>query len=98
MLMPVRIALLFALTLCEGVAASDKPNILLIYTDDQGYGDVSCLNAQSKFLTPNLDRLAREGLTLTEKITKTVNDGRSRPGEPVPNDTGHWPDLTWILK
>ena len=36
MLMPVRIALLFALTLCEGIAASDKPNILLIYTDDNG--------------------------------------------------------------
>ncbi|TWT64325.1 sulfatase family protein [Rubinisphaera italica] len=43
----------------------DKPNIILIYTDDQGYGDVSCLNPESKFQTPNMDRIAQEGLTFT---------------------------------
>ena len=47
---------------CECVTASDRPNILLIYTDDQGDGDAPCLNAQSKFAPPNL---AREGLTPT---------------------------------
>ncbi len=44
----------------------NRPNIILIYTDDQGYGDVSCLNPGSKVQTPNLDRLAREGLTFTD--------------------------------
>ena len=34
------------------------PNILFIYLDDLGYGDVSCLNPQSKISTPNIDRLA----------------------------------------
>ena len=37
----------------------------MIYTDDQGFGDASCLNPESKFRTPNLDRLAAEGITFT---------------------------------
>ncbi len=43
-----------------GVAA-EKPNILVIYTDDVGYGDVSCYEG-SNFSTPNIDRIARQGL------------------------------------
>lgn len=42
-----------------------KPNIIVIYTDDQGYGDVSALNPEAKFQTPNLDRLANEGIAFT---------------------------------
>ncbi|MFT5525158.1 MAG: arylsulfatase A [Pirellulaceae bacterium] len=42
-----------------------KPNIIVIYTDDQGFGDASCLNPAAKFKTPNLDRLAAEGLSFT---------------------------------
>ena len=44
---------------------SRRPNIVLIYTDDQGYGDLSATNADAKFETPNLDRLAREGLVFS---------------------------------
>lgn len=43
-----------------------RPNIVLIYTDDQGYGDASCLNPEAKFETPNMDRLAREGIAFTD--------------------------------
>lgn len=43
----------------------DRPNIVIIYTDDQGYGDVSALNPSAKFATPNMDRLANEGITFT---------------------------------
>jgi arylsulfatase A len=46
-------------------AGSDKPNIIVIYTDDQGFGDASCLNPEAKFQTPNLDRLAKEGISFT---------------------------------
>ena len=42
-----------------------RPNVILIYTDDQGFGDASCLNADAKFVTPNLDRLASEGISFT---------------------------------
>ncbi|MCB9885208.1 MAG: sulfatase-like hydrolase/transferase [Planctomycetes bacterium] len=38
------------------------PNIVVLYADDLGYGDLSCYNPQSKIPTPNLDRLASEGL------------------------------------
>ncbi len=48
------------------VATAAKPNIIVIYTDDQGYGDASCLNPDAKFKTPNLDRLAAEGVTFTD--------------------------------
>jgi arylsulfatase A-like enzyme len=41
-----------------------RPNIVLIYADDLGYGDVSCYGA-TKVATPNIDRLAREGLRFT---------------------------------
>ena len=45
---------------------ASKPNILFILADDLGYGDVSCYNEQSKVRTPNLDRLASEGLLFTD--------------------------------
>ncbi|NQV27211.1 MAG: sulfatase-like hydrolase/transferase, partial [Rhodopirellula sp.] len=45
--------------------AAERPNIIVIYTDDQGFGDASCLNPDAKFQTPNLDRLAAEGLRFT---------------------------------
>ena len=45
--------------------AAEKPNIVVIYTDDQGFGDASCLNPEAKFQTPNLDRIAREGISFT---------------------------------
>ena len=45
--------------------ADSRPNIIVIYTDDQGYGDVSALNPEAKFKTPNMDRLAHEGIAFT---------------------------------
>ncbi len=49
-----------------GLLHAEKPNVIVIYSDDQGYGDASCLNPDSKFKTPNLDRLAKEGITFTD--------------------------------
>ena len=40
--------------------AMSKPNIIVIMTDDQGYGDLSCMGA-TDFRTPHLDEMAREG-------------------------------------
>lgn len=57
---------LLALTSCVGSLMAAQPNVIVIYTDDQGYGDASCLNPDSKFQTPNLDRLAREGMSFTD--------------------------------
>ena len=44
---------------------SNLPNIVLIYADDLGYGDLSCYGA-SKVSTPNIDRLAKEGRLFTD--------------------------------
>jgi arylsulfatase A-like enzyme len=46
-------------------AAAPKPNIVYILTDDVGYGDVGCYGA-THVKTPNIDRLAREGLRFTD--------------------------------
>ena len=53
-------------SLCSSALGAPRPNILLVYTDDQGYGDASCLNPDSKFKTPYQDRLAREGMRFTD--------------------------------
>lgn len=45
-------------------AAAAPPNVVIIFTDDQGYADVGCFGAKG-FATPNLDRLAREGRRFT---------------------------------
>jgi arylsulfatase A-like enzyme len=45
----------------SGKQAHEKPNIIIIYADDLGYGDLSCYGAKG-ISTPNIDRLARQGL------------------------------------
>lgn len=44
--------------------AKDRPNIVFILADDLGYGDLSCYG-QKQFTTPNIDRLAAEGMKFT---------------------------------
>ena len=59
--------LLLQITLvCSHALAATKPHVLLILADDLGYGDVLCYNEQSKVPTPNIDRLAREGMRFTD--------------------------------
>ena len=57
-----------------------QPSILFIYCDDLGFGDVSCLNAKSKIHTPNIDRLANEGVSFTDAHTAAPICGPSRYG------------------
>lgn len=41
-------------------------NIIFIMADDMGYGDLGCYNSESRILTPNMDRLAAEGIQFTD--------------------------------
>ena len=43
-----------------------NPNIIFILADDMGYGDLACQNRESKIPTPNLDRLASQGVRFTD--------------------------------
>ncbi|MBL9153108.1 MAG: arylsulfatase [Verrucomicrobiales bacterium] len=58
-------ALLKAAALAQG--AEGKPNLLVLYADDLGYGDVGCYNPdRGRIPTPHLDRLAAEGMRFTD--------------------------------
>ncbi|MBI5692504.1 MAG: arylsulfatase [Verrucomicrobia bacterium] len=57
--------LLFSAMVASAFAADRPPNVILIYADDLGYGDLSCYGA-TKIQTPNIDRLAREGRRFTD--------------------------------
>ena len=57
------LSILFLWIIPELVA---KPNIVLIFADDLGYGDVRCYNPDSRIPTPNMDRLASEGMRFTD--------------------------------
>ncbi|WP_435010727.1 sulfatase family protein [Tundrisphaera lichenicola] len=54
----------FFLDVCTLLADDRPPNVVIIFTDDQGYADVGCFGAKD-YATPNLDRLAREGRKFT---------------------------------
>lgn len=49
----------------EKPATAARPNILLLFADDLGYGDVACYNRKSKIPTPSIDALAKAGMRFT---------------------------------
>ena len=61
---PVALALAFSLAGHVVKAAEGLPNVVLIFADDLGYGDLGCFGAKG-YSTPNLDRMAAEGARLT---------------------------------
>ncbi|MFK7911459.1 MAG: sulfatase [Akkermansiaceae bacterium] len=63
-LIPAFLFSLLALILIENSNASDRPNFIIILTDDQGYGDLSCYGGKH-VSTPHIDQMAKEGARLT---------------------------------
>ena len=51
--------------LASGLFAADKPNVVILFADDLGYGDLGCYGSPT-IRTPNLDRMAAEGLRFTD--------------------------------
>ena len=65
--MSIRVAIaLVALAAPAAAAPSGKPDIVLILADDMGHGDPGCYSARSRIPTPNIDRLAKQGMRFTD--------------------------------
>lgn len=61
------------------VRVTDRPNVVLILMDDLGYGDIGSYGVKDA-KTPNLDRLAREGIRLTDAYANGANCSPTRAG------------------
>ncbi|HEY0669634.1 MAG TPA: sulfatase-like hydrolase/transferase, partial [Sphingobacteriaceae bacterium] len=69
--------LLYSLTSICQQRNDTKPNIIIIYTDDLGYGDISA-NGAAKINTPNIDRIAAQGLRFTNAYATSATCTPSR--------------------
>ncbi|MEP3384659.1 MAG: arylsulfatase [Flavobacteriaceae bacterium] len=67
---------------------SKKPNIIYILADDLGYGDLSCYG-QTKFKTPNIDKLASKGMLFTQHYSGSTVCAPSRSALMTGMHTGH---------
>lgn len=73
---------------CAAKEKSLKPNIIYIMADDLGYGDVG-YNGQTKIKTPNIDRMAEQGMVFTNHYTGSTVCGPSRAVLMTGFHTGH---------
>lgn len=74
-----KLILLLFLFAADTAFAQAKPNVILIYADDLGYGDLSCYGA-TKIKTPNVDQLAKQGIRFTNGHTTSATCTPSRFG------------------
>ena len=72
------------------MSADGKPNIIFILTDDLGYGDLSCYG-QKTWKTPNLDRMAEEGIRFTDFYTTSPVCSPARASVMTGLNSGHLP-------
>src|SRR6476646_2321449 len=82
------IALLFFPLLSQAALPPQKPNIIFILADDLGYGELGCYG-QRRIKTPNLDRLASEGMRFTQCYAGTTVCAPSRSSLMTGQHTGH---------
>jgi arylsulfatase A-like enzyme len=71
-----------------GDSSKEKPNIIFILTDDLGYGDLGCYG-QTKIKTPNIDKLAKEGIRFTDHYAGSTVCAPSRCSLMTGMHTGH---------
>jgi len=79
---------ILAISLSFQAFSQEKPNIIYILADDLGYGDVG-FNGQHKIKTPNMDRLAAEGVVFSNHYSGSPVCGPSRSCLLTGMDTGH---------
>ncbi len=87
------VLLIFLFASCEPPkekSEPQKPNIVYILADDLGYGDLSCYG-QTHFQTPNLDKMAAEGMLFTQHYAGCTVCAPSRSSLMTGQTTGHTP-------
>ena len=67
----MRFPLLCSWLMSLALVAADRPNIIVILADDQGFGDLGANNPLSKIATPHLDALAKGGIRFTDGHTSS---------------------------
>jgi len=77
---------------CNRIYEENLPNIIFIMADDMGYGDVGCYNPESKIPTPNMNRIAKEGVRFTDAHTPSAVCTPTRYGVL----TGRYCWRTWL--
>ena len=106
---PILVSLAPFLVAAALARGAEKPNVVILFADDMGYGDLSCYG-HPLIRTPNLDRLAAEGVRLTSFVTGSwcvpsrtqLITGRYMPrvkfnGGTGSDGTGGLPDSEWTL-
>ena len=104
----ILVAFIVGTSLAYGADPS-KPNVVILFTDDMGYGDLACYGHPS-IKTPNIDRLADDGIRLTSFVTGSwcvpsrtqLMTGRYMPrvkfnGNTGSDDLGGLPDSEWTM-
>ncbi|MEN8716257.1 MAG: sulfatase-like hydrolase/transferase [Verrucomicrobiales bacterium] len=71
--------LLTAVFTLPQLSAAEKPNVIIVYTDDQGSVDANCYGA-TDLATPNIDRLAETGVRFTQMLAPSAICSASRAG------------------
>lgn len=79
-----------ATTCCAENKSADKPNVIYILADDLGYGDLGCYG-QTMIQTPNIDRLAAQGMLFTQHYSGCTVSAPSRSTLLTGQHTGHTP-------
>lgn len=64
----------------DAAKSQDLPNIIIVYADDLGIGDLSCYNDKAGYKTPNLDRMAAEGIRFADAHSPSTICSPSRYG------------------
>ncbi|MGM9790243.1 MAG: arylsulfatase [Candidatus Cryptobacteroides sp.] len=64
----------------KGPVSGQRPNVIVILADDLGYGDISCMNPDSKIPTPNIDALCNDGVRFTNAHAASTLSTPSRYG------------------
>ena len=81
-------AMMPLMTACSGQQEPQKPNIIYIMCDDLGYNDLACYG-QQYINTPNLDRMASEGMRFTQAYAGSPVSAPSRASFMTGQHTGH---------